>query len=77
MKRSDLVSYLSEFLLADTFKDYAPNGLQIEGRENIDKIVTGVSACQPLIDQAVVAGADALLVHHGFFGKMNLRHWWG
>ncbi|BDM64694.1 GTP cyclohydrolase 1 type 2 [Shewanella sp. NFH-SH190041] len=69
MKRSDLVSYLSEFLLADTFKDYAPNGLQIEGRENIDKIVTGVSACQPLIDQAVVAGADALLVHHGFFWK--------
>lgn len=69
MKRSDLVAYLAEFLQVDKFRDYAPNGLQIEGAEEIHKIVTGVTACQPLIDIAAQRNADALLVHHGFFWK--------
>ncbi|UZD56789.1 Nif3-like dinuclear metal center hexameric protein [Shewanella algae] len=69
MKREELRQYLGEFLQLDKFRDYAPNGLQVEGKDEIRKIVTGVTACQALIDRAVEAGADALLVHHGFFWK--------
>ena len=69
MKREELRQYLGEFLQLDKFRDYAPNGLQVEGKAEIRKIVTGVTACQVLIDRAVEAGADALLVHHGFFWK--------
>lgn len=65
--RDKLMSYLSELLVPDQFKDYAPNGLQVEGRGTIDKIVTGVTACQDLLDAAVAAKAGAVLVHHGFF----------
>ncbi|MDX6017637.1 MULTISPECIES: Nif3-like dinuclear metal center hexameric protein [Shewanella] len=69
MQREELKQYLHEFLQLDQFRDYAPNGLQVEGKAEIRKIVTGVTACQALIDRAVEAGADALLVHHGFFWK--------
>ncbi|MCE9789394.1 Nif3-like dinuclear metal center hexameric protein [Shewanella chilikensis] len=69
MQREELRQYLREFLQLDKFRDYAPNGLQVEGKAEIRKIVTGVTACQALIDRAVEAGADALLVHHGFFWK--------
>ncbi|WP_412501622.1 Nif3-like dinuclear metal center hexameric protein [Shewanella chilikensis] len=69
MQREELRQYLHEFLQLDKFRDYAPNGLQVEGKAEIRKIVTGVTACQALIDRAVEAGADALLVHHGFFWK--------
>ena len=65
----DLVRYCDELLLAAKFSDYAPNGLQVEGRTQIAKLVTGVTASQALIDAAVAARADALLVHHGFFWK--------
>ncbi|WP_299794295.1 Nif3-like dinuclear metal center hexameric protein [uncultured Shewanella sp.] len=69
MTRSELSRYLSEFLQISNYKDYAPNGLQVEGRTKINKIVTGVTACQALIDRAVELNADAILVHHGFFWK--------
>ncbi|MGI2261554.1 Nif3-like dinuclear metal center hexameric protein [Shewanella sp. GXUN23E] len=69
MKRTDLIAYLAEFLQVDKFRDYAPNGLQVEGKDEIHRIVTGVTACQPLIDAAAARQADALLVHHGFFWK--------
>lgn len=64
-----LEKYLSEYLSASSFSDYCPNGLQIEGRPDISKIVTGVSANQDLIERAIDQQADALLVHHGFFWK--------
>ena len=51
------------------FNDYCPNGLQVEGRSRIGKIVSGVTACGELIERAAAAGADALLVHHGYFWK--------
>ena len=51
------------------FKDYAPNGLQVEGRGEVARLVSGVTACQALIDAAIEADADALLVHHGFFWR--------
>jgi len=60
---------LKEVLRPEQFKDYCPNGLQVEGRKEISKLVTGVTACQELITAAVEAGADALLVHHGYFWR--------
>ncbi len=51
------------------YKDYCPNGLQIQGADTIKKIVTGVTACQLLIDKAISKNADAIIVHHGFFWK--------
>jgi len=66
---NELVAYCDELLDVTRFHDYAPNGLQVEGVAEVRKIVTGVTACQALIDAAVEAGADVLLVHHGFFWK--------
>lgn len=60
-------SHINELLDIDSFKDYAPNGLQVEGKAKLKKIVTGVSATQALIEAAIVADADAIVVHHGWF----------
>ena len=69
MKNKKLANKLDQFLEIHQFRDYCPNGLQIEGKENITKIITGVTACQYLIDLAIEEKADAILVHHGFFWK--------
>ncbi|QCU89624.1 Nif3-like dinuclear metal center hexameric protein [Thiomicrorhabdus sediminis] len=69
MHIDELQSYIADLLSVDQYKDYAPNGLQVEGRSEIKKIVTGVTACQALIDRAVELQADAILVHHGYFWK--------
>ncbi len=69
MKRTELVSYLNDFLEVAQYKDYAPNGLQVEGTSEVNVIVTGVTACQALIDEAIKLNADAILVHHGYFWK--------
>ncbi|MBV7314588.1 Nif3-like dinuclear metal center hexameric protein [Shewanella sp. NIFS-20-20] len=69
MNRQELQDYLHQFLSLDQYRDYAPNGLQIQGKSTIAKIVTGVTACQALIDAAIDQQADAILVHHGFFWK--------
>lgn len=65
----ELVSYLDSALETDKFRDYCPNGLQIEGRAEVRRLVAGVTASQALVDAAASAGADALLVHHGYFWK--------
>jgi len=62
-----LVSYLDGFLDIARGRDYGPNGLQVEGKQEIRKIVTGVSSCHELFVRAREAGADAVLVHHGLF----------
>ncbi|WP_294945483.1 Nif3-like dinuclear metal center hexameric protein [Sulfurivirga sp.] len=67
--RDELVRYCDQLLNAPAFKDYAPNGLQVEGRREIRRIVTGVTACQALLEEAVRREADAVLVHHGYFWK--------
>ncbi|WP_448218070.1 Nif3-like dinuclear metal center hexameric protein [Endozoicomonas sp. 2B-B] len=64
-----LVKILEDELQPGLFKDYCPNGLQVEGSEQIKRLVTGVTACQALIDKAVELRADAILVHHGYFWK--------
>ncbi len=67
--REDLRAYLDSLLEAARYRDYCPNGLQVEGVEPIRRVVCGVTASQALIEAAVERGADALLVHHGWFWK--------
>ncbi len=69
MKRDELLAYCDGLLKPETFKDYAPNGLQVEGRAEVQRIITGVTACQALLDEAVRWQADMVLVHHGYFWK--------
>lgn len=69
MQIKELTDYLNTYLNAGDFKDYAPNGLQVEGRSEIRRIVLGVSASQAIIDHAAAAGADCILVHHGWFWR--------
>lgn len=64
-----LTDFCDEYLSAAAFKDYAPNGLQVDGGRPIQRIVTGVTACEALIDAAIADKADAILVHHGYFWK--------
>jgi dinuclear metal center YbgI/SA1388 family protein len=68
-RRSEIDSYLSALLQTASFKDYGPNGLQVEGRDEVRRIVSGVTASRALIDAAIDAEADALLVHHGLFWR--------
>ncbi|MCX7168329.1 MAG: Nif3-like dinuclear metal center hexameric protein [Rhodocyclales bacterium] len=67
--REDLRAYLDALLDTARFRDYCPNGLQVEGRERVRRIVCGVTASQALIEAAIEHRADALLVHHGWFWK--------
>lgn len=69
LKRDHLRSVLDNELQPQRFRDYCPNGLQVEGRDQVQRVVTGVTACQALIEAAIVEEADALFVHHGYFWK--------
>lgn len=64
-----LLEYADELLSPEQFQDYCPNGLQVEGRARVDTLVSGVTASQALVEAAAARGADALLVHHGYFWK--------
>jgi len=64
-----LESELKKLLRPEQFNDYCPNGLQVQGCSEVKKIVSGVTACQDLIEAAVNAQADLLLVHHGYFWR--------
>ncbi len=65
----DLVEYTDTLLGAAGFRDYCPNGLQVEGRGEVLRLVSGVTASMALIEAACEARADVLLVHHGYFWK--------
>ena len=67
--RNELLEVLDSELCVSAFKDYCPNGLQVEGRDDINILVSGVTACQALLDRAVSLKADAVLVHHGYFWR--------
>jgi dinuclear metal center YbgI/SA1388 family protein len=69
MKINDLNNYLNQLLQPERFSDYCPNGLQVEGKREINKIVTGVTASLALLEAALQANADAVLVHHGYFWR--------
>ena len=67
--RNDVVRACDSLLGAPAFKDYTVNGLQVAGREEVRRVMSGVTACQALLDEAVAWEADMLLVHHGYFWK--------
>lgn len=67
--REELGSHLHGLLEVDRYKDYGPNGLQVEGRPEIRTLLSGVTASKALIEAAIEARADALLVHHGLFWR--------
>ena len=69
VERNLLLQEIEQFLNVNAISDYCPNGLQVEGKAQIKRIVSGVTASQALIDAAIELQADAILVHHGYFWK--------
>jgi dinuclear metal center YbgI/SA1388 family protein len=73
MLRDDLLSYLNEYLRVADYRDYGPQGLQVEGRPEVRKLVSGVSGSVTLFEGAAAAGADMVIVHHGIFWDRDPR----
>ncbi|MBO9490688.1 Nif3-like dinuclear metal center hexameric protein [Endozoicomonas sp. G2_1] len=69
MLASELENYLNQLLKPEQIRDFCPNGLQIQGKKEINKVVSGVTATEALINAAIAQNADAILVHHGYFWK--------
>ena len=69
VKINELINYTGQILQVERFRDYCPNGLQVEGRSEVCKIVSGVTASMALLEAAHAAGADMVLVHHGYFWR--------
>ena len=69
MRMNELETYLNQLLDVAHFHDYCPNGLQVEGRSEVYQLVSGVTASFDFLQAAVAAGADAVLVHHGYFWR--------
>ncbi|MFZ6675300.1 Nif3-like dinuclear metal center hexameric protein [Undibacterium sp. Xuan67W] len=69
VSREQLAQFLAEELQINRFRDYCPNGVQVEGRYEIKRIVSGVTASLALLEEAVRLNADAILVHHGYFWR--------
>jgi dinuclear metal center YbgI/SA1388 family protein len=69
MQIQELREFCDQYLKADEFTDYCPNGLQVEANPSVERLVCGVTACQALIEAAIEQRADAILVHHGYFWK--------
>lgn len=68
-ERSEVEAFLQQLLRPEAFKDYGPNGLQVEGRREVRRVASGVTASLAFIDAALAAGADTLFVHHGLFWR--------
>jgi dinuclear metal center YbgI/SA1388 family protein len=69
MEIKKLMDYTEELLQVSRFPDYCPNGLQVQGKKEVDTVVSGVTASMALLEAAVKASADLVLVHHGYFWK--------
>ncbi|HCI14170.1 MAG: Nif3-like dinuclear metal center hexameric protein [Gallionellales bacterium GWA2_60_142] len=69
MLLDELRDYNASLLQTASFKDYCPNGVQLEGRAEVRRIATAVTASQQVLDEAIAWGADAILVHHGYFWR--------
>jgi len=69
MLLNDLRDYIASLLELDRFRDYCPNGVQVEGKAEVRRIASGVTASQRLLKAATAWGADAILVHHGYFWR--------
>ena len=66
---NDIANYADEFLRISDFQDYCPNGLQVEGQSQVEKIASAVTASLSVVERAVEWGAQCILVHHGYFWK--------
>jgi dinuclear metal center YbgI/SA1388 family protein len=73
MRRDDLADFLADYLEVARFADVAPNGLQVPGRERVERLALAVSSSLRVFERAVEAGADAVLVHHGLFWERQPR----
>ena len=73
MQLDELCHFCNDYLSIDEFDDFCPNGLQVEGKPKINRLVSGVTASLQLIDAAIEQDADAILVHHGYFWKGESR----
>lgn len=71
--RDEILAYLDEYLRVSDFRDYGPQGLQVEGRERVAHVVSGVSACAALFEAAAAAGADLVIAHHGILWDFESR----
>ena len=69
MQLTELSDYIGRLLDVSRFRDYCPNGIQVEGRAEVRRIATGVTASQRMLDAATAWQADAIIVHHGYFWK--------
>ncbi|PID66621.1 MAG: Nif3-like dinuclear metal center hexameric protein [Gammaproteobacteria bacterium] len=69
MNHRALECELNQLLSVEKYSDYAPNGLQVEGKQTVHKVICGVTASLELIEQAIERQADAIIVHHGYFWK--------
>lgn len=69
VKRDKLLQALNNLLKPEKFSDYCPNGLQVQGKPEVKKLITGVTASQAFIEAAIAKNADAILVHHGYFWR--------
>jgi dinuclear metal center YbgI/SA1388 family protein len=69
MLLNELRDYIGSLLEVSNFRDYCPNGVQVEGKAEVHRLATGVTASQRLLDAATAWGADAILVHHGYFWR--------
>lgn len=69
VKINELTHYTQQLMQVERFKDYCPNGLQVEGRSEVRKIVSGVTASMALLEAALAENADLVLVHHGYFWR--------
>jgi dinuclear metal center YbgI/SA1388 family protein len=73
VSRDEILSYLHTYLRVAEYRDYGPQGLQVEGRDLVGKVITGVSGSVALFERAAHAGADLILVHHGIFWDRESR----
>jgi dinuclear metal center YbgI/SA1388 family protein len=71
ISRTELTDYLYNYLKVDEFNDYCPNGIQFEGKSEINKIVTGVSASVDLFEKAIEKKSDAIITHHGLIWEFE------
>lgn len=69
MQLNELSDYIGSELQVGRFRDYCPNGIQVEGRSQVQRIATGVTASYAVLEAAAAWGADAILVHHGYFWR--------
>src|SRR5436853_3906405 len=73
VERDQILTHLQDYLRVGDYRDYGPQGLQVDGKERVRKVVSGVSGSVALFEAAAAAGADLVIVHHGIFWDRESR----